>query len=371
MFERGAAERVPCGAAAVSEAILVNYHGAADTLGALASLPWPLLQAVHVVDNSCCAREVEQLRAGMQAWPRARLHIAEENLGFGRANNLAWQHTRADHVLLLNPDARLREGALAALLEAMAGDARLGAVAPRMDWTEEGHLVLPNLSSQSPFARVADAAASRWAAWAPRAFAQRGARHARRTMRMMSSATAMEAPALSGAALLLRRQAVQAAGGLFDPAYFMFFEDTDLSQRLRHAGWRLAVLPRARAWHAWHNRPEKAALMQQSEAVYLRRYHTRSDWLRRHFVPRLACDAWRADSTPVPRCNSAEQVRQALGAWWAITPLPTLHPAGVRADGRSRVLSDEEWTLLDNGRWYAWIDTSGPTRWLRFDVARG
>lgn len=355
---------------ACAEAILVNYHAAADTLGALASLPWPLLQAVHVVDNSCSAREAEQLRAGLQAWPKARLHVAEDNLGFGRANNLAWQHTRAECVLLLNPDARLREGALAALLKALADDPRLGAVAPRIDWTEEGHLVLPNLSSQAPLARVADAASSRWAAWAPRAFAARGARHARRTMRMMSSATAVRAPALSGAALLLRRQAVHAAGGLFDPAYFMFFEDTDLSQRLRRVGWRLAVLPSARAWHAWHNRPEKAALMQQSEAVYLRRHHARSDWLRRHLVPRLASDAWRADTDPVPRCANAEQLRQALGRFWAITPLPTLHPAGVRADGQPRALSDEEWTLLDDGRWYAWVDAPGPAIWRRFDVAR-
>ena len=191
-------------------------------------------------------------------------------------------------------------------------------------------------------------------------------------MRAMGSDTPFDADALSGSVLLLRRDAVLQAGGLFDPAYFMFFEDTDLGQRLRRAGWRLLVEPRARAWHRWHNRPQKAALMVQSERIYLERWHRFGDALQRRLVPRLHADPWRADASAVPVLTTAAEARQVLGRFRAITPLPTLHPAGVRAGAAALELSDEEWDLVDTGRWYAWIESpSSSPLWRRFDVRRG
>jgi GT2 family glycosyltransferase len=52
----------------------------------------------------------------------------------------------------------------------------------------------------------------------------------------------------SGAALLVRREAWEAAGG-FDERYFMYGEDLDLALRLRLAGWRIGVVPAARVAH--------------------------------------------------------------------------------------------------------------------------
>ena len=63
----------------------------------------------------------------------------------------------------------------------------------------------------------------------------------------------------SGAALVVRRTAWEAVGG-FDPDYFMYGEDLDLSLRLRLAGWGVGVARRRasstttsspRATHKW------------------------------------------------------------------------------------------------------------------------
>ena len=51
-----------------------------------------------------------------------------------------------------------------------------------------------------------------------------------------------------GAAALLRMAAVQEAGG-FDPGYFLYYEDTDLSWRLRLAGWQIRYCHDAVAHH--------------------------------------------------------------------------------------------------------------------------
>ena len=51
-----------------------------------------------------------------------------------------------------------------------------------------------------------------------------------------------------GAAALLRVAAVEEAGG-FDPDYFLYYEDTDLSWRLRLAGWQIRYCHKAIAHH--------------------------------------------------------------------------------------------------------------------------
>ena len=53
---------------------------------------------------------------------------------------------------------------------------------------------------------------------------------------------------LSGSCLLVRRVAVDRVGG-FDPAYFMYFEDVDLCDRLAQAGWQIVYEPAAVVEH--------------------------------------------------------------------------------------------------------------------------
>jgi len=52
----------------------------------------------------------------------------------------------------------------------------------------------------------------------------------------------------SGGAVVMRTLGVKAAGG-FDAGYFMYYEDTDLSWRLRLAGWRIVYAPDAVVHH--------------------------------------------------------------------------------------------------------------------------
>ncbi len=60
----------------------------------------------------------------------------------------------------------------------------------------------------------------------------------------------------SGAAVLLRRRALQALGG-FDERIFLYGEDVDLSWRLRNAGFRLLYVPRAVATHHAYAEPHE------------------------------------------------------------------------------------------------------------------
>jgi len=74
---------------------------------------------------------------------------------------------------------------------------------------------------------------------------------------------------VSGASMLLRREALQQVGMFDDKSFFMYWEDTDLGLRLRRAGWQLGVAAQSRVWHK-----QSASLGQGSPS--LDQYFTRS-----------------------------------------------------------------------------------------------
>jgi GT2 family glycosyltransferase len=81
---------------------------------------------------------------------------------------------------------------------------------------------------------------------------------------------------LTGCCLLLRTASLRACGGL-DTGFFLYFEDTDLSLRLRAAGWRLAVADRAVVWHRASSTlglgaPRRAWLFELAARRFFRRW---------------------------------------------------------------------------------------------------
>src|SRR5438309_9550802 len=83
---------------------LVVSHNVRDlllsTLRALENDDWPALEVI-VVDNASVDGSVA---AAQREFPRARVVALAENVGYGRANNVAFDHARGELILLLNPD---------------------------------------------------------------------------------------------------------------------------------------------------------------------------------------------------------------------------------------------------------------------------
>ncbi len=71
-----------------------------------------------------------------------------------------------------------------------------------------------------------------------------------------------------GAVMFLRREVLRLTQGLFDGDYFMFFEDIDFCWRVRLAGHRVAVIPRAQAFHVRGGTVEGVII--KSDPRYLR-----------------------------------------------------------------------------------------------------
>ncbi len=358
---------------------IVNYRSAHDTLGALARLAqWPHGR-VWLVDNSAHESDMHDesalLRQAVATMPWVTLLNPGANLGFGRACNLAFEQSDAEFFLLLNPDARIAQQDLMRMLQCMQGNPSLGAVSPRLFWNAQRSFMLPAAFPQSPWYSLALALATRarpLARWA----ALRGLQ---RAMRQMASQSPFEVGFLAGAVMLLRRSAVLSAGGLFDPDYFMFFEDTDLSLRLRRAGHALALVPAASAVHEYRHRASKGPLMAHSQLQFFRKQHPvffrLSDGLRRMSTLQrpMALEHWyRVLAQPLT--SAADFARQSEGARvLAFSPAALLMPALFRPLGEApRPFDEDEWALLEPARYTALALSDDPAPrllWLCFERA--
>ena len=160
------------------------------------------------------------------------------NLGYGRAANLGVPRAPGDWVVVANPDLRWEPGALDTLLDAVGRWPRAGALGPAI-LSVDGTLYPSARALPSLGRGIGHALLGWWWPSNPWTAAYRRERGAPKEG---------EAGWLSGSCLLLRREAFDAVGG-FDPAYFMYFEDLDLCERIGRAGWQNVYVPAAVVTH--------------------------------------------------------------------------------------------------------------------------
>ena len=218
--------------AAVS-AVVVTYD----------ALPWleQCLESVRgvptvVVDNGSSDGTPAFVR---ERFPRVTL-IERENLGLGAGWNRGIDVTEGRYVLVLNADAWLTEGSLERLVEFADTHPHAAVVGARLRNTDgtlqrsvRGFPTVWRLATEYLFLRKL-APRSR----ALNAFYAGGFDHAE----------AREVEWVMGACMLVRREVIDAVGGL-DESFFLFSEETDWCYRFVQAGWTVLFYPGAECVH--------------------------------------------------------------------------------------------------------------------------
>lgn len=216
---------------------LANAHGQA----ALAHCE------VVVVDNDAAAAGAAPVQSALATalddrggWLTHQLIESPGNVGYGAANNLAISASRADYHLVMNPDVVLDPDAISAALAFMEHAPHVALLSPLAADPEGARQYL---CKRYP---------SLWVlflrGFGPRAL-QRLFAHdlARYEMRDETADGYAGRFLASGCFMLMRRDVLRKVGG-FDPGFFMYFEDYDLSMRIaRHA--ELAFVPAVRIVH--------------------------------------------------------------------------------------------------------------------------
>lgn len=210
--------------------ITICYNGLSDTCELIESLQKTIHSVsyeVIVVDNASVKDEARELQ---NRYPEIKTIRSERNSGFAGGNNLGIRKANGKYIFLINNDTYLKEDGLSFLIERLESAPEIGAVSPKI------RFAFPPQNIQ-------------FAGFTPLSFA---------TLRNESIGfghpddghfdTPHPSPYLHGAAMILKREAIEKAG-MMSEIYFLYYEELDWCVALNRAGYDLWYEPRCTVFH--------------------------------------------------------------------------------------------------------------------------
>ena len=253
-------------------AIIVNYNTSGllhPCVNALRDSAAGLRLQTVIVDNASRDDSAAVMRAD---FADCELRFNTENVGFGRANNQALAQARGRYVLLLNTDAFVAPDTLALTVRYLDQHARCGLLGVRLEgrdgelqpscryfptpWNE--FLLTTGLARFFPGTRLID---------------DMGWDHA----------SVRECDWVPGCYYLVRRSVVDQVG-LFDPRFFLYYEEVDHCRAVKAAGWGVVFYPDTTVVHIGGESAKTdaaitgagrqiSALQIESSLLYYRKHH--------------------------------------------------------------------------------------------------
>ncbi|SLM29959.1 hypothetical protein MTBBW1_2030049 [Desulfamplus magnetovallimortis] len=276
-------------------AIIVNYYTSALVNNLILDLfASSIITQIFIVDNSGdysfdgpCSDFLVADQDIEREYHRVHVLSPGKNIGFGAGVNLAANLVDTEWILLLNPDMRVPLGAVEKLL---SGAKSSGAVlaGPRFYWDDGKRFRLPP-----------GLGASSWMDYAlmSQSMCELDAQHLGfywqiRHERFWSSAKPFAEPFLSGACMLINRNwAVTRHDDpekkwIFDPAFFMYYEDADLSVSALKSGTLPVCIPDSEMIHYYNQSPapncnknslepgmEKLSMIENSHGAFKKKHY--------------------------------------------------------------------------------------------------
>jgi GT2 family glycosyltransferase len=244
--------------------VIPNWNGAHfldDCLGSLREQDYANT-TVLVVDNASTDGSRELIAS---RFAEVMLYRCDHNLGFTGACNLGANllfSQGAKYVLLLNNDTEADRNLISALVSVAEADPRIGAVSPLIAYYDEPkHL---------------------WYGGGEVDLSSGVTRHVTE-QNFLPGALPRATDWANGCAFFVSAAAWNAAGEL-SPEYFASYEDTDLSLRIRRAGFLVYVTGMTRLRHkvssTWGNKGQFYFYTARNRLLFLRRYGEPHAWLR-------------------------------------------------------------------------------------------
>jgi GT2 family glycosyltransferase len=181
-------------------------------------------------------------------------HHAGQNFGYGKAHN--WCLSRCEpsrYYLILNPDVIMPRGVLEELIEYMDAHPDVGMISPRVLNQDQ---TLQYLNKRHP--TLLDLFLRRFYSGAGVNYFQKRLDHYE--MKDQGYDHLCEVPFMTGAFMFCRTAVLKKVDG-FDPRFFMYFEDADLSRKIQAVGYKTLYYPFVHITHLWQRASQKRIKM--------------------------------------------------------------------------------------------------------------
>lgn len=211
--------------------IVVNYNVKEfilNLLGSLQSALKDISSEVIIVDN---ASEDDSVKFIREKYPDVKLIANEENIGFGRANNIGLEESSGKYILFLNPDTIVKDDTFSTMIKFFEEHSDAGMAGCKV-LNPDGSFQLPCRRSfpgpWTSFTKLTGLSKifpkSKW--------------FAKYNLTYLDENATYEVDAVSGAFMMIKREVYDKIGG-FDSQFFMYGEDLDLCYRTQKANYKV------------------------------------------------------------------------------------------------------------------------------------
>ena len=219
----------------IFDVIYINFNSTGCLIKSIESLfkenQANLKLNVIVVDNFS-GDDPRKLKA---LFPEIALILNKKNRGFGAAINQVLTYCRSNYIILLNPDSLVSNGFLENSLTFMEKNSGIGMMGP-MIVNEDGSIQGSARAFPTPLTALFGRNSPLTKIFPNNAITRSN------VLNLQNPTMPKEVDWVSGACMVIRRKAMHAVNG-FDERFFLYWEDTDLCQRIRTAGWKVIYNP--------------------------------------------------------------------------------------------------------------------------------
>lgn len=207
--------------------ITVNFNGIKDTCDLIDSIPFNENMEVIVVDN---ASKEDEASIISNQYPQVRIIRSKNNLGFAGGNNLGIREAKGDYILLINNDTYFKEFNIDSLIERLESSDKIGIVCPkiRFAWGNNpiqfaGYTPLSSITLRNKAIGFGEDDRGQYD-------------------------TAHTTPYAHGAAMLIKREAIEKVG-LMPDCFFLYYEEIDWSMMFTRVGYEIWYDPCCTVFH--------------------------------------------------------------------------------------------------------------------------
>jgi len=188
---------------------------------------------VMVIDNLSTDETQERIKTN---YPEVILSVSNQNLGFGQGNNIGLKYAlehNYDYVYLLNQDAWIYPDTIQKLIQTQQEHPEYGILSPLQLQSDGKQLdsIFSDLTCgfESNNRLVSD-------------------------LFLSYRKDVYEVTSVMAAHWLVSKACLEKVGG-FSPSFFQYGEDDNYLDRAKHFGFKIGIVPEAKAIHARENRP--------------------------------------------------------------------------------------------------------------------
>jgi GT2 family glycosyltransferase len=236
--------------------ITINYNGIKDTCELIESIPFKEDMEVIVVDN---ASKEDEANIISKRFSQVRVIRSDKNLGFAGGNNLGIKEAKGKYILLINNDTYFKDFNIDSLIKRLESSDKIGIVCPklRFAWGDNpiqfaGYTQLSNITLRNKAIGFAE---------------EDQGQHD----------TAHPTPYAHGAAMLIKREAIEKVG-LMPECFFLYYEEIDWSMMFTRAGYEIWYDPSCTVYHkesqtTGQNSPLRTYYITRNRLLLVKRNH--------------------------------------------------------------------------------------------------